>query len=412
MLLGCIGDDFTGSSDIANTLSKGGMKVTQYISAPDNDAESDVEAGVIALKSRTTSIEQAVEESLSAADWLLRQGCEQIFFKYCSTFDSTKEGNIGPVADALSRLLKEDMVVFCPAFPATGRSVFQGNLFVNDLPLHESGMKNHPLTPMTDSDLRRWLQHQTQTRVKHLPFELVASGPQAIRNHLNVNGPGYFIADAVTNDNLIELGKALSDRKLITGGSGLAMGLPDNFITQGKINKVQPAWRGADGPGVILSGSCSTATREQIEVYSKRFPAMELKAHDIMEGVILADDVIAWVLDHIHTPLVYTSADPEIVQIIQRQFGSEEVANKIETFFGTVADKLTARGVKRIIVAGGETSGAVVTALGIQSMEIGPEIAPGVPALRTSHRDLVLTLKSGNFGGESFFEEADKVLSQ
>lgn len=410
MLLGCIGDDFTGSSDIANTLAKGGMKVTQYNGIPNYSADNGVEAGVVSLKSRTNPVQEAIAQSLEAAKWLLEQGCEQIFFKYCSTFDSTKEGNIGPVAQALAEYLQEDQVVFCPAFPATGRSIYQGYLFVNDTLLSESGMKDHPLTPMTDSDLRRWLAHQTSQDVKHIPHSLVKQGHDAVAAHMQSQAPAFFIADAIEDDDLIVLGKSIKQRKLLTGGSGLALGLPQNFRDDGKIGNSSGDWEKVKGQAFILSGSCSIATRGQVEVYKKSYPAMEISAKDVVTNAHTPKSVCDWIEQQVDTPLVYTSADPQVVREAQAEYGLEFIAEKIETFMGEIATTMVERGAKCVITAGGETSGAVVTALKVNAMEIGPEIAAGVPALRDSKTGLALALKSGNFGAESFFEDALAVL--
>lgn len=253
MLLGCIGDDFTGSSDLANTLSKEGMRVAQYCGTPDNSADADVEAGVISLKSRTIPAEDAVTLSLEALDWLLTQGCQQIFFKYCSTFDSRPEGNIGPVADALGDRLGEKQVIVCPAFPATGRSVYQGHLFVNDSLLHESGMENHPLTPMSDANLRRWLAPQTKRTVNWIPYHIVTRGAEAIEQHIqSIDGASLIIVDAITDIDLRQIGLAISDRKLVSGGSGLAMSIPGNFKNQNllRLNNTSE-WLGEKGPGLF-----------------------------------------------------------------------------------------------------------------------------------------------------------------
>lgn len=411
MLLGCIGDDFTGSSDIANTLAKGGMAVTQYNGVPNKPAANTVEAGVVSLKSRTIVKEEAIVQSLEAATWLIEQGCTQIFFKYCSTFDSTPEGNIGPVADALADFLGEEQVIFCPAFPATGRSIYQGHLFVNGEPLHESGMRHHPLTPMTDSDLRRWLSMQTKHDVKLLPFDVVHQGADAIRGFMNEQGKGHYVADAILDEHLVNLGQAFSEKKLLTGGSGLALGLPENFRQSGKIANTQSNWQGAQGPGVILSGSCSIATRKQIGIYKENNAALEISAESVVDGTHTADSVCEWVLGQSGAPLVYSSADPSVVAAAQEKYGREFIAEKIENLFSELALKLFENGVTRIVSAGGETSGAVVTGLAINSMQLGPEIDPGVPALKDSDRNLVVALKSGNFGGDDFFEKALKVLA-
>lgn len=411
MLLGCIGDDFTGSSDIANTLAKGGMKVTQYTGIPTSKAASDVEAGVISLKSRTIPVAEAVAQSLDAAKWLLEQGCEQIFFKYCSTFDSTREGNIGPVAEALAEYLKEDQVLFCPAFPATGRSIYQGYLFVNDTLLSESGMKDHPLTPMTDSDLRRWLQYQTKWDVKHLAHSVLQKDAKIVKDHMQQSSPAFYVADAIEDEDLIILGRAAKDRKLLTGGSGLALGLPQNFRDAGKINETTSQWQKADGKAIILSGSCSIATRGQVAKFKQTNPSLEITADDVFSGKVTSTIVCDWMDAQEMTPLVYSSADPEIVKVAQDTFGMDIIAEKIEDLMSDVASEMAKRGAKCIISAGGETSGAVVKGLNVAAMEIGPEIAPGVPALKDTDQGLVLALKSGNFGGEDFFHDALAILS-
>ena len=410
MLLGCIGDDFTGSSDIANTLAKGGMKVTQYTGIPNAPAEKSVEAGVVSLKSRTIKVEDAVNQSLKAVEWFLEQGCEQIFFKYCSTFDSTREGNIGPVAEALAEFLNEDQVIFCPAFPATGRSIYQGHLFVNDTLLCDSGMKDHPLTPMTDSDLRRWLQYQTKWNVKHIAHSVVKGGENPIELAMAEGRPAFYIADAIEDDDLVTLGRASKNRKLLTGGSGLALGLPRNFRDSGKIGNTKSEWQKASGKAIILSGSCSIATRDQVAAYKANHPSLELTAEDVFEDKQTPEIICDWVMQQEGTPLIYSSADPNIVKAAQEKFGRDIIAEKIESVMGGVASEMVRRGVKCIISAGGETSGAIVTALQVQAMKIGPEIAAGVPALRDSNRDLVLALKSGNFGATDFFNDALNVL--
>jgi len=380
MLLGCIGDDFTGSSDIANTLSKGGMKVTQYTGIPNEPALPDVEAGVVSLKSRTIPVDEAISQSLDAAKWLLDQGCEQIFFKYCSTFDSTPEGNIGPVAEALAKYLKEDQVIFCPAFPATGRSIYQGHLFVNDT-------------------------------LKHIAHSLVKEGSEIVQNHMRNSAPAFYIADAIEDNDLTVLGSAAKDRKLLTGGSGLALGLPQNFRDAGKINQVKSEWQKIDGKSVILSGSCSIATRGQVAKFKQTNPSFEITAEDVFSQEVTAMGICDWIESQEKTPLVYSSADPKIVKAAQEKFGTDIIAEKIEGVMGAIATEMVKRGATCIICAGGETSGAIVTALKVSAMEIGPEIAPGVPALKDVDRDLVLALKSGNFGGEEFFQDALKVLS-
>ncbi len=412
MILGCIGDDFTGSSDLANTLAKEGMRVTQYVGVPDGAAAPEVEAGVVALKSRSNDPREAVAQSLAALDWLRAQGCTQVFFKYCSTFDSTAEGNIGPVAQALADALDARGVVFCPAFPGTGRSIYQGHLFVADALLSESGMQNHPLTPMTDPDLRRVLAAQCSESVGHVGYADVAQGASAISAALareDAAGHRFVIMDALQDSDLREIGAALDGAALITGGSGVALGLPANFRKAGLIGEAGSAWQGQTGPCVILSGSCSIATRGQLEVHRADSPSMEISAEQILSGDVTAQSATAWAVSQEGIPVIYSSADPDVVRQVQDTHGREASADAIEAFFAATARALVAAGVTRLITAGGETSGAVVEGLSLGELAIGPEIDPGVPALRAGE-DLVLALKSGNFGAPDFFAKAAGIL--
>ncbi|SFR59180.1 3-oxo-tetronate kinase [Litoreibacter janthinus] len=412
MLLGCIGDDFTGSSDLANTLSKQGMRTVQYTGIPNGNAEADVEAGVVALKSRSIDPQDAVTQSLAALEWLLAQGCEQIFFKYCSTFDSTPEGNIGPVADALALALDAHKVIVCPAFPGTGRSIYHGHLFVKDVLLSESGMQNHPLTPMTDPDIRRWLAPQTKFEVGHVGAESVLAGADAIKGALaaeHANGKRLVVVDALRDADLMEIGEAADGLPLITGGSGVALGLPRNFARRGLISQNTATWRGETGKCVALSGSCSNATRAQVELHSRSNPSIEVPAADVIEGRLLPETVVHWLVQADGIPLAFSSADPAAVKEVQAEFGRERSAEALEGFFAEVARQLVRSGVTKLLTAGGETSGAVVEGLDLTTLEIGPEIDPGVPALRAGNA-LVVALKSGNFGAPDYFEKAARVL--
>lgn len=413
MLLGCIGDDFTGSSDLGNTLVKAGMRTVQYSGTPTGPADPDVEAGIVALKSRSLPVEEAVRLSLEALEWLQDQGCQQILFKYCSTFDSTPEGNIGPVAEALARELEADRVIFCPAFPATGRTIYQGYLFVGDKLLNESGMENHPLTPMTDADLRRWLAIQSTVGVGHVNAATVWQGADAVRERLDAEadaGNPFVICDAIRDDDLLTLGRAVDGLPLVTGGSGIALGLPENFRRQGLLSPEGPVWQGQVGRVAALSGSCSRATRGQVAHHiGLGEPALEIDPREILSETFSAIDAAEWALGQDGVPLIYSSADPKAVSAIQSEYGTETVAHALEDFFADVARYLVDGGVTRLITAGGETSGAVVEALGIDQMEIGPEIDPGVPAIRAGE-DLVLALKSGNFGSRDFFDKAARLL--
>ncbi|MEM6693726.1 MAG: 3-oxo-tetronate kinase [Pseudomonadota bacterium] len=409
MKLGCIGDDFTGSSDLANTLAKQGMRVVQYTGVPEDAAEPGVEAGVVALKSRSIAAADAIAQSLAALDWLKAQGCTQFFFKYCSTFDSTPEGNIGPVADALAEALEADRVIVCPAFPGTGRSVYQGHLFVKDTLLSESGMEAHPLTPMTDPDLRRWLALQSRYPVGHVDATAVFAGADAISSALDSQhaaGKRHIVVDAIRDEDLMEIGRAAAGLTLITGGSGVALGLPRNFGAKPGA----PAWTGQAGQALALSGSCSKATRQQIERHAAQFPTRQVAAADIIEARVTAKDMLAWALEAGAVPLIYSSADPDVVAAVQKQFGRDKAAAAIEGFFAELAQLAREAGVERIITAGGETSGAVVEGLRLGELAIGPEIDPGVPALRAGP-SLVVALKSGNFGAEDFFAKAADVLA-
>lgn len=414
MLLGCIGDDFTGSSDLANTLVKNGMATTQYCGVPRGKADGSVEAGVVALKTRSIAPDQAVAQSLEALEWLREQGCRQFFFKYCSTFDSTPQGNIGPVAEALVKALDAEKVIVCPAFPATGRTIYQGHLFVGDRLLSESGMEAHPLTPMTDPDIRRWLRHQSALPVGHVSFSDVRRGAQAIGEALTrqqTQGSTLVVVDAVQDEDLIAIGEAAADLPLITGGSGVALGLPENFRRKGLIGNRDVQWNAIEGPGAVLSGSCSRATRAQVAHYRAGHPSLEIKADALMAGDMTTASAAAWLRQNLEgAPLVFSSADPEEVAHAQQRYGIGELAGRIEAFFAGLAAQARDLGVRRLVSAGGETSGAVVQGLACEALQVGPEIDPGVPMLRLGDEDFGLALKSGNFGSEDFFSKALAML--
>lgn len=405
MLLGCIGDDFTGSSDLANMLRRGGMTVVQYVGVPNAPAGAE-EAAVVALKSRTIPVRQAVAQSLEAAEWLIAQGAEQIYFKYCSTFDSTPEGNIGPVLDALMERLGARGVPVVPSFPETGRSVYQGHLFVGDRLLSDTGMKNHPLTPMTDSDIRRWLGHQTVHPVGLVPAGVVQAGAEAVGAALDQHP--VAVVDTVSDADLHVIGAACAGRPLVSGGSGLALGLPQNFAGRLAGESAQ-AWQGAPGPGVVLSGSCSEATREQVTRYAAENPSLKLDPDGVMEGRVTVTSLTEFAKAN-PDALIYATDTPEAVKAAQERHGTERLATAIEALFTELTRTLTGAGFTRIVSAGGETSGAVVAGLSATALEVGPQIAPGVPALKVRGRDVALALKSGNFGGPDFFAEALAVL--
>jgi uncharacterized protein YgbK (DUF1537 family) len=412
MLLGCIADDFTGASDLANTLAKEGMATTQFVGVPTGPA-SGCEAGVVSLKSRTIAAGAAVEQSLAALDWLLAQGCRQILFKYCSTFDSTRQGNIGPVAEALLGRLGGSAVV-CPVFPATGRTLFNGHLFVEGRLLSETGMAKHPLTPMTDPDIRRWLALQSKGPVGLVRHDRVRQGPAAIRSALDdeaAQGRRLIVVDAGTDEDLRAIGRAVASDALVTGGSGIALGLPANFREAGLLGGQADSFRPQAGPAVALSGSCSTRSLEQVAAHAARHPALRISADEVMAGAMNAEAAFAFAMERLKDrPLIYASADADEVQAAQERHGRHAVAGAIEGLMAQLAVMLVEAGVTRLVVGGGETSGAVVTALGVTAFAIGPEIDPGVPALSVEGRELNLALKSGNFGAADFFDKAMTTL--
>lgn len=405
MLIGAIGDDFTGSGDLANMLARAGLSVqlrTSIPNAPLAITESP-EAVVIALKTRTMPVDQAVAQSLEAVRWLRAQGASRILFKYCSTFDSTPQGNIGPVAEALAQELSADRVLFVPSFPETGRTVYQGHLFVADRLLSESPLAHHPLTPMTDPDLRRWLQRQTLHRVGHLPLSLLRSGGAI--EALAAQEARFLIADAIDDSDIDRLGLLARDAPLVTGGSAIGAGLARALVGQGRSG--QTGWQGVDGPAVVLAGSCSQATLGQISAYSGH-SLRQVTVEEVLGDPALPETLADWALAVGDAPLISVSQPPEEVLAVQQAHGRERTAAAIDEMFARLARALVERGVTRLVVAGGETSGAVTLGLELDRLDVGPQIAPGVPALAAG--GLRLALKSGNFGGVDFFPRAIAVL--
>ncbi len=424
MLIGVIADDFTGASDIANTLAKGvapegGLLTAQFPGIPDGPAPEEVEAGVVSLKSRSAAVEEAISDSLAALNWLIAQGCQQILFKYCSTFDSTSDGNIGPVAEALAEALDARGVVVCPAFPTTGRTIYQGHLFVFDKLLSESGMQTHPLTPMTDPDIRRFLALQCRGAVGHVSMSEVRGGPLRVAASLAAEadkGATLCVVDAISDGDLLTIGAAIADAPLVTGGSGIALGLPRNFVRRGAATGGASAFQPVSGPEAILAGSCSGATRGQIDLHAKSHPVYPIDVPAVMSGEVTAATLAGFMADHVgQAPLAYSSGSPEQVAALQDRFGRETVSARLDALFADTARDLLCRGYRRIVVAGGETSGAVAQAvagaLGSPTMLIGPEIDPGVPVLTLgAEAPIALALKSGNFGAPDFFAKALAVM--
>ncbi len=421
MLLGAIADDFTGATDLASMLVRNGMRTVQSIGVPRaDDPPPDADAIVVALKSRTAPVQQAVEESLAALHWLRAAGCRQFFFKYCSTFDSTDQGNIGPVADALIAALGCGFALACPAFPANARSVYQGHLFVGAALLNESGMENHPLTPMKDANLVRVLGHQTDGIVGLVPYTVVAQGAPAIRDAMTAlkeQGRRYAIIDAVNDAHLIAIGEAAGQHALLTGGSGVAMGLPENFRRAGLLARIDDpgALPSVDGHAAVLAGSCSRATLGQIAEAREHVPVLELDPLSCPDAGALSGQALAWAADRLgSTPVVIAaSAPPDKVAALQERLGRDTAGALVEHALATIADGLFDRGVRRLVVAGGETAGAVVSRLDVRSLRIGAEIDPGVPWTYAtgSNQPLLLALKSGNFGARDFFLKAFQVLA-
>lgn len=416
LVLGCIADDFTGASDLANNLVRAGMRVVQTIGVPDGPLDADVDAVVVALKSRTIPAADAVQQSLAASQWLREQGARQLYFKYCSTFDSTAEGNIGPVTEALMDALGCDFTIATPAFPDNGRTVFKGHLFVGDVLLSDSGMKDHPLTPMRDSNLVRVMQAQCRRPVGLIDHRCVASGAAAVRariDELKAKGVGIAVVDALSNDDLLRLGPALKDMALVTAGSGVAIALPANFgLSPSPQASALPAVRGGQA---IVSGSCSQATNQQVAHFmASGRPAFRLDPLRIAAGEDVVSEALAWaeprLADGGGPVLLYSTAQPESVATTQQQLGSANAGELVERCIATIAAGLVARGVRRLIVAGGETSGACVQALGITQLQIGPQIDPGVPwcyaKAAAAGEGLRIALKSGNFGSVDFFTKA------
>ncbi len=415
MLLGCIADDFTGATDLANNLVRSGMRTLQTIGVPAAPLAAEVDAVVVALKSRTIAAAEAVAQSLAALEWLRRAGCRQFYFKYCSTFDSTPQGNIGPVAEALLDALGAKLAIACPAFPTTGRTIYMGNLFVGEVPLSESGMRDHPLTPMTDASLVRVLQAQSHAKVGLVAWSSVAAGEAAIRTRfaaLEDEGVRLAVVDAITDADLHAIAAACAGHALITAGSGVAIGLPGNFRRAGLLPTRADAAELPQVAGLeaVVSGSCSQATNAQVAhwIESGR-PAIRIDPREIARGADVATAALqqADALLAAGPVLFYATAAPEAVKAVQTELGVEAAGAMVEQALARIAQGLIERGVRRLVVAGGETSGAVVQALDITALKIGPQIDPGVPwtATQGAH-PILLALKSGNFGSVDFFAKS------
>jgi uncharacterized protein YgbK (DUF1537 family) len=416
--LGCIADDYTGASDLANTLTRGGLRTVQTIGVPADDlALPEVDAVVVSLKSRSIEASLAVDRSRAAEKWLRERGAPHVLFKICSTFDSTDKGNIGPVMDALRADSGDAIVLVTPAFPENGRTVYQGNLFVGAVPLNESPLKDHPLNPMHDSNLVRVLARQSRTRVGLVDLATVARGPDAVRAHLarlSQDGVGAAIVDAVFDPDLEAIGTVALDHRLSVGASGIGLGLARALVAAaGRRPKAPDTVSDAPvgGPAACLAGSCSQATLQQIANAEKVMPVLHLDPDRAVAGREEARRALAWARERLESGalLVASSAAPDQVVALQARHGRDAAGHAIEQAMADIAEGLVQAGVRRLVIAGGETSGAVVDRLGIPGFLVGAEIAPGVPVLRavgTKTGAMLLALKSGNFGGPEFFSDA------
>lgn len=418
-LLGCVADDVTGATDLAINLVQGGMAVVQVIGVPTAEdlRQLDADAIVIALKTRSTPVAQAVAESLASVEALQDIGVTRLFFKYCSTFDSTEQGNIGPVAEAMMDKLGVEHTIFCPAFPRNGRTVYQGHLFVHGRLLNESGMENHPLNPMTDPDLVRFLGKQVRRPVGLLAYEAFHGNARQELQAVVQSGTHLIVTDSCDDRHLATLAEAVTDWPLLTGGSGIARYLPDAYREVRLLESAphEPELPDIAGRSLILSGSCSAATNQQVAWMKQRCPSWRLDVAAILaDSEKAASDVLDWASRAVPDKplLVYSTAPPDEVTKVQERYGREGAARAIEDFHAAVATHMVDKiGVRRLVLAGGETAGAVINALGVRALHIGPEICAGVPwTSSTGERPLALALKSGNFGDENFFEAALEML--
>ena len=415
MKLGVIADDFTGATDIAGFLVENGLSTLQLSGVPQHDGDLPrVDAVVISLKSRSCPAGEAVRDSLAALAWFQARGCPRIYQKYCSTFDSTAAGNIGPVTDALLAALGQDFTLICPALPVNGRTVYQGNLFVGALPLAESGMRHHPITPMQDSNLLRLMEGQGSGRAGLVPFATIDKGAATIAGafeQLAEDGVRYAVVDTLTEQHLLDIATAALHLPLVTGGSGLAIGLARQ-LGSGDLQGAREAGWPRGSRAVVLSGSCSEMTNRQVARYRQHAPALALDVARCLEDADYPAVLAQWVLAQplAPAPLVYATTSPGELARIQESHGQQAASDAVEHCFARLAQRLQGAGVDGFIIAGGETSSRITQALGVKAFHIGPQIAPGVPWVRAIDAPLSLALKSGNFGDEDFFDKAQEYF--
>jgi 3-dehydrotetronate 4-kinase len=422
LALGCIADDYTGASDLANTLTRCGLRTVQTIGVPSDDlALPEVDAVVVSLKSRSIEASQAVAKSRAAEKWMRGRGASHVLFKICSTFDSTDAGNIGPVMDALRADSGDAIVLVTPAFPETGRTVYQGNLFVGSVPLNESPLKDHPLNPMHDSNLVRVLARQSKTKVGLVDLAMIARGSDAVRAHLAdlaAKGFGAAIADAVFERDLEIIGVVALDHQVSVGASGIGLGLARALVASDRVKTnaaTAASGKPVGGPAACLAGSCSQATLQQIAKAEQVMPVLHLDPERVVAGEAETQRALDWAKARLEKGpiLIASSSTPDQVVALQAQHGRDAAGHAIEQAMADIAEGLVKSGVRRLVVAGGETSGAVVDRLSIPGFLVGPEIAAGVPVLRavgTKDCEMLLALKSGNFGGPEFFSDALKLM--
>ena len=413
MRIGIIADDFTGGTDIASFLVKGGLSTVQFSGVPQGFVETDTEAIVISLKSRSCASSDAVEQSLQALHFLQQSRCTQFYFKYCSTFDSTDKGNIGPVTDALMEALDTNFTIVCPSLPLNGRCVFNGNLHVNGILLNESGMKNHPITPMRDSNLMRLMDAQAVGKATLINYQIIDKGADAIISEYELakkQNEKYAVVDAFNEQHLANIAASLDKMPLITGGSGLAYHIAAR-ISQTKNSQHLISKLPKIAPTVILSGSCSEMTNIQVENYKIHAPSFAVEAESCLNDLDYAVTVSDWVMQQQGqwAPLVYATSNVEKIKEIQNTYGAEKASLAVESFFSKITQLLSDKGVRNFIVAGGETSGVVTQHLQLQALSIGKEIAPGVPWVFSLDGCFALALKSGNFGSPQFFKYAQEM---
>lgn len=418
MRLGVIADDFTGATDIASFLVQNGLPTIQFNGVPQGHDDVSAQAIVISLKSRSCPAQQAIDQSLAALAWLQQQGCDRFYFKYCSTFDSTEHGNIGPVTDALLAALGETQTVISPSLPVNGRTVYQGYLFVADQLLSESGMRHHPVTPMTDSNLVRLMTRQAKGQAAVINAAQLDKGAEAVRKQLGelkAQGINYVVLDALNEQHLLTQGEALKETVLVTGGSGLAIGIARAWATQQQNSDAEQAGRPQGERAVVMSGSCSQMTNRQVQTYRQQAPSHEVLVERCLDDAQgYAQELCDWVAANNQqplAPLLFATADAQQLQAIQQQYGAARSSEAVEHLFAAVTRELKSRGWQRFIVAGGETSGVVAQSLGVTAFHIGPMISPGVPWVRDIQQPLSLALKSGNFGDEQFFARAQTEFS-